>query len=778
MASRDLVTFENGTYKRRPSSSETIDFTSVRIGADNLAITEVDANSFGFASKKLSNVADAVAGTDVPNLAQVQSLVVSGASVKEQLLTQQQLDDTLGIIGGTVLLISANATANDVFTLVNEDATSESWTFVASRSGANEVTIGATAADSMANLATAIITDSSNWKAYYDADSLDSMYADGLVGVYHSAALKDFYCYITQTGGTLAGSVANYSGEIQYMSDPSYIISIPTSDPGASTVYSGFKEAKANLVNGELHNVLAEDKLYSYDGDANGGAGEWYIMAEGAIPVATSGSGGGLLGKVSADEDEGLTITSGVMKAKVDASTIDFDGSGNLYVPSEGITATELAGAVSGDGLTGGNGSALAVGAGNGISVAADAVSVAADSTGGANLATVVSVSANGVAIAIDDNSIGENGSNQLYVKADGISETEIVSTALGNGLTGGSATVISVLADTTGGANLAKVVSVTANGVAIAIDDSSIGENGSNQLYVKADGISETEIVSSALGNGLTGGSATVISVQADSTGGANLATVVSVTANGVAVAIDDSTIGENASNQLEVKSAGITETHLNPTVAGAGLAGGNGTPLSVNVDDSTVEVNVDTLRVKALGITDQEIADDAVNAIKINADVAGDGLGQNGTTGALEVNVGDGMQILSDAVAADYTDTFTNDNAGAVTVRQVVYVKANGNVDLAQATVSSLYDFELGLVADASIASAAAGAVTVRRGAIVGGFSGLTAGLKYYVDRATAGAIVSSLSGWQAGEHVYEIGRAISATEIAFNPRYVIEY
>jgi hypothetical protein len=227
-----------------------------------------------------------------------------------------------------------------------------------------------------------------------------------------------------------------------------------------------------------------------------------------------------------------------------------------------------------------------------------------------------------------------------------------------------------------------------------------------------------------------------------------------------------------------LEVKSAGITETHLNPTVAGAGLAGGNGTPLSVNVDDSTVEVNVDTLRVKALGITDQEIADDAVNAIKINADVAGDGLGQNGTTGALEVNVGDGMQILSDAVAADYTDTFTNDNAGAVTVRQVVYVKANGNVDLAQATVSSLYDFELGLVADASIASAAAGAVTVRRGAIVGGFSGLTAGLKYYVDRATAGAIVSSLSGWQAGEHVYEIGRAISATEIAFNPRYVIEY
>ncbi len=41
---------------------------------------------------------------------------------------------------------------------------------------------------------------------------------------------------------------------------------------------------------------------------------------------------------------------------------------------------------------------------------------VQADSTGGSNLATVVNVSANGVAVKIDDDSIQENGSNQLYV--------------------------------------------------------------------------------------------------------------------------------------------------------------------------------------------------------------------------------------------------------------------------------------------------------------------------------------------------------------------------
>ena len=36
---------------------------------------------------------------------------------------------------------------------------------------------------------------------------------------------------------------------------------------------------------------------------------------------------------------------------------------------------------------------------------------------------------------------------------------------------------------------------------------------------------------------------------------------------------------------------------------VAGAGLAGGAGTALSVNVDDSSIEIATDTLRVKASG-------------------------------------------------------------------------------------------------------------------------------------------------------------------------------
>jgi hypothetical protein len=123
--------------------------------------------------------------------------------------------------------------------------------------------------------------------------------------------------------------------------------------------------------------------------------------------------------------------------------------------------------------------------AGNGIDISANTVSVVSDSTGGANLATVVNVSANGVAVRIDDSTVGENGSNQLFVKNAGITETQLNTSVAGNGITGGGGTALAVQADSTGGANLATVVDVNANGVAIKIDDASIVENGSNQLEV-----------------------------------------------------------------------------------------------------------------------------------------------------------------------------------------------------------------------------------------------------------------------------------------------------
>lgn len=54
---------------------------------------------------------------------------------------------------------------------------------------------------------------------------------------------------------------------------------------------------------------------------------------------------------------------------------------------------------------------------------------------------------------------------------------------------------------------------------------------------------------------------------------------------------------------------------------------------------------------------VTNAKIADDAVSKEKIAADVAGNGLGQN-VDGSLEVNVGDGLEIVSDTVRVKVSD------------------------------------------------------------------------------------------------------------------------
>jgi hypothetical protein len=282
-----------------------------------------------------------------------------------------------------------------------------------------------------------------------------------------------------------------------------------------------------------------------------------------AVRIASSAAGDGLTG--------GGGSALSVQSSDLAGSGLEEDGGNNL----------RIAAAAAGDGLQGGAGSALAVDvsdfAGSGLEddgsenlrIATDAagngltggggspLAVSPDATGGANLSQAVNVSTNGVAVKIDDTTVGENASHQLVVKSGGIGVDQINSAIAGDGLQGGS-------------------------GSALAVDVSDFAGDG-----LEDDGSENLRIASSAAGNGLTGGSGSALAVSPDTTGGSNLAKVVNVVSNGVSVKIDDSTIGENGSNQLEVKSSGITETHLNASVAGDGLSGGGGTALSVNADD-----------------------------------------------------------------------------------------------------------------------------------------------------------------------------------------------
>lgn len=58
------------------------------------------------------------------------------------------------------------------------------------------------------------------------------------------------------------------------------------------------------------------------------------------------------------------------------------------------------------------------------------------------------------------------------------------------------------------------------------------------------------------------------------------------------------------------KIADAAVTAAKIDSAVAGNGLAGGAGTALSVNVDDSTLEINSDIIRVKDSGITVAKLA------------------------------------------------------------------------------------------------------------------------------------------------------------------------
>lgn len=172
----------------------------------------------------------------------------------------------------------------------------------------------------------------------------------------------------------------------------------------------------------------------------------------------------------------------------------------------------------------------------------------------------------------------------------------------------------------------------------------------------------------------------------------------------------------------------------------------------------------SVQTVKIVDLNVTTAKLAATSVTAAKLGSDVAGSGL--TGGNGA--------------AIAILDTEAGTNDNAGTITIRQVVYEKSNGNWDKAIGTDSTNLGLgtRIGLVADATILTTASGNITTRRGSLVSGFSSLTIDAPVYISRATAGAVVQDLSAFVAGDQVVRVGFAKSASVVVFDPDFLFEF
>ena len=157
---------------------------------------------------------------------------------------------------------------------------------------------------------------------------------------------------------------------------------------------------------------------------------------------------------------------------------------------------------------------------------------------------------------------------------------------------------------------------------------------------------------------------------------------------ASGVlSVKVDDSSIEIN-SDSLRVKAGGVTDAMLNDDVAsglaGDGLAASSGV-LSVGVDDSSIEINSDSLRVKAGGVTDAMLNDDVASGL------AGDGLAA--TSGVMKLDINE-LSAASVDVAADsiaIVDADDSNLSRKESIADLVAAMAGGGLSAADGVLST---------------------------------------------------------------------------------------
>lgn len=291
--------------------------------------------------------------------------------------------------------------------------------------------------------------------------------------------------------------------------------------------------------------------------------------------------------------------------------------------------------------------------------------------------------------------------------------------------------------------------------------------------------------------GDGLTKSGVEIAALADVTSTSTTIINAINVSSNGIAVVVDDSTLegsgqGVAGAESLRVKDGGITAAKLAATsvtaaklgsdVAGSGLAGGNGSALTLKVDiTSTTTTEANAAVVGANGLS-----------IKVD-DLTIEGSGQ-GSGGAESLRLKEGgvteAHINSSAIGSSgrliggsgtkldvkFKETITNGSATvAIASGDIIYQKADGNWELARADVTDLDQKNIGIAAEA-IAASGTGEAYVYDGTRLGGFTGLTIGKYVVVSRSVAGGYAQSSSGFVSGETLYSIGRAVSATEVGF--------
>ena len=354
MAERKFLFISDGGFHEEQSTSDTITLGGLTMGGNidmnsagkitnaNAATTDGDVLVYGQSSANLAGltidtanltlsggvtidgVPNPTSSGEVANKDYVDLYVLSSGKLKEMVLHEDQLDNTEGVLGACALVLQ-NQAANDDRVVLTDGTTTRTYYF-GTGTGDVQVTIGASVAESMQNLATAIAGDSSGvWQSTVFTTDLDAIDTDGVVVIIeddNDGTASEIYGTNWDAGDC---QIVDFGGDYDYSSKT--LADIPGSDP-ASTNF-GFRRTQASLDAGEIHYSENDDVQYSWDDDAN----VWNVMTgSGSIPDATAASGGGVKGKITVDSDYGLSVSTGILSMNITADKGLYFNSGALEI--------------------------------------------------------------------------------------------------------------------------------------------------------------------------------------------------------------------------------------------------------------------------------------------------------------------------------------------------------------------------------------------------------------------------------------------------------------
>lgn len=446
------------------------------------------------------------------------------------------------------------------------------------------------------------------------------------------------------------------------------------------------RQTRAQFISG-----LGAGSMDSFN--VKGDLGTTHTISDGNTFVITGGSGIQTYGS-------GTDVVA--VDVVVDNSTIDFTGDA-LRVADAGITATQINTSVAGNGLTGGGGTALAVGAGSLIDVTANAVDVDLTEAAAATIAD------NDFLIFLDGGTTG----------AESKGSTRDLATLLGgNGLT---------VTNSTLSVNAGNGLVLNGNAVDVDFSEFSTATLASGDSFAGLDSNGTTEqrftimelgayLASNPASNLTVNGSGQLFAQGNFSSFDISDGSITQTIEDGNTITFSDSTrvnftVSATDTVTADLIANTVSETYLTTSVAGVGLTGGNGTALTLDLSEySTVAVGAGDsfLMLDNNGTTEQRST-----VAQLGTYLAGDNI--TNTAGVLSVADSD----IEDAIfqTANFVDSATIDftvTAGA-SVTAIVIDNSITEAKRSRSVVTDSTTSTLAATDDVSLVNATGGAVTI---------------------------------------------------------------